>query len=408
MRWLALVLALLLPPQAFAGETQAPEAEAHGETEAVKEPVKIEDILRPPAGAEFLATALTRLQDATAQGNAEAGPLQRKMLAELSRALRTHDRRTLPSQRMLRAAIIYLLSGGRARDVETLLAATPETDPLRWLLKGAAHYAANEKEQALKIFMPFNPELLPVSIGGRIALARAMVLPDEQLAERIRLLRLAGRMMPGTLIEESSLRRLAAIAASLSEPAPLQHTVERYLGRYRNSIYGADVIGQYSKAIVAFEQKRKPADRRALEQMFNGLPGDLRRDAYLDIAKAATMRGLADLALFSATRARRLAAEGSDAWHNATLFDAAILITGPDYEIAREILAQIDAARLDDSGRELLAATLRIAESIRRPEEPQVPRGGEALEAPAEQAQLLGKAEKVISATDDILKGLTQ
>lgn len=201
MRGLAFFLLVTMAAPSFAEPAHAPAAEDHGtqrisENAAARSPVKSEDLLKPPSGAETLAIALVRLQDATAQGNAEAGALQRKVLHELSRTLRQHNAHTLPSQRSLRAAIIYLLSGGRPSDVETLLASTPETDPLRWILKGAAHYAANEKEAALKAFAPFDPERLPHSIGGRVALARAMVLPETELAERVRLLRLAGRMMP--------------------------------------------------------------------------------------------------------------------------------------------------------------------------------------------------------------------
>lgn len=408
MKGLALILMMLAAP-AVAEEAAAP---AHGEDgekaeAATIEPINIEDVLKPPSGVETLAIALARLQDAAATGNAGSGSLQRRTLVEMSKAFRQHDPHTLPSPRTLRAAIIYLLSGGRPGDVEPLLVATPETEPLRWIIKGAAHYAAYEPEAASKALAPFDPQRLPLSIGGRVALARAMVLPDGEDAERVRLLRLAGRLMPGTLVEESSLRRLLPIAVGLGEPQPAQYVIGRYIERFGHSIYAANVLEQYAAAIVAFEVKAKPVARQSVELLFNQLPVALRRDTYLAIARAAVLRGLADLALFSASRARRLATEDSIAWHAATLYDAAILVVSPDYVIAVDLLHQVDAAKLDFEGKELLAASLRIAAAIRRPETPPAP-GERQTEVPETQAQLLSKAQKVLLASEELLKDLTQ
>lgn len=407
MKGLALFMLLLLVPPAIAGEAAAP---AQGESKgiagaAVVAPVNIADLLKPPDGVETLVIALARLQDAAATGNAGSAAMQRRLLVEASKAFRRHDPRTLPSQRTLRAAIIFLLSGGRPGDVDGLLAATPETEPLRWIIKGAAHYAANEPAAANQALAPFDPQRLPLSIGGRVALARAMVLPEGEAAERVRLLRLAGRLMPGTLVEESSLRRLLPIAAGLSQPQPVQLVIGRYLQRFGQSIYAPAVVADYAEAIVAFEAKAKPVSRQSVELQFNRLPVELRRDTYLAIARAAVMRGLADLAVFSATRARRISTEGSSAWHRATLYDAATLVTGPDHAIAIGLLKEVDPAKLDDEGRELLAASQRIAEAIRGPGEPLPPAGDVEPDLPETQAQLLSKAQKLLLASDQLLKG---
>lgn len=372
------------------------------------EPIHVEDILKPPAGIEALALTLMRLQDSAASGRGDALRMQRKVLSEMSRHLRMASPHDLPSQRTLRAAIIYLLGGGRARDARTLLAATPETEPLRWILKGAAHYAANEQEDALAAFLPFDPERLPASIGGRVALARAMVLPAGQEAERIRLLRMAGRLMPGTLVEESALRRLFALATKLPEPAAMQFISEKYVERYSRSLFAAGVFDAYARAVVAFEELKKPVDRKAVELWHNRLPPERRRLSYLQIARQSVVRGLSDLALFCATRARRLAMEGSDDWHLATLLDAAILITTTDYDIAADLLRQVDPAKLDSQSRELLDATRRIADTLRMPAMPGATESDEEPELSEEQAQLRSKAEKLLSSSDELLASMTQ
>jgi chemotaxis protein MotC len=356
-----------------------------------------------------LVLSLEQLQDAAAGGNAEAGALQRRMLGQISALLVTQQATTLPDDRTLRAAIAYVLSGGRPQDVEVLLKATPENVPLRWLLKGAVHYARGEKEQALKAFHPFSPERLPLSIGGRIALAEATLLPDAESAEKIRLLEFAARLMPGTLVEEASLRRLNAIAAATGEAAGFQKTAERYVERFATSIYAADFIDGYVKQVVALEDKHTPVDRMAFERLLNRFKPERRRAAYLAAARQATVRGLADFALFSASRARRLAPEDSDDWHYATLYDAAILITGPDYEVARGLLDAIDPRRLDAEGRALLAASRRIADNLRNPSVvladtgPGSPKDLTLL--PSDQAALAVKAAKALEAANSLLQG---
>jgi chemotaxis protein MotC len=393
MKWLLL---LLLATPALAAEEPV---EAH--------PAIAQLVLKPPAGVENLALTLARLQDAAAAGNGGSNAMQRRLLVELSKGFRAHDPHTLPSPRTLRAAIIYLLSGGRPGDAEALLSATPETEPLRWILKGAALYAANDRQAAARVFAPFKPEHLAHSIGGRVALARAAGLTEAEAAEKIRLLRLAASLMPGTLVEESALRRLLAIAASLGDPLPLQQMMERYVERFGNSIYADGVVAQYALAVVAFEARGKPVPRPAMERMLNRLGSNIRGDTYLAMAQGAVPRGLADLALFSATRARRLADEGSSRWHRATLYDAAILITGPDHVIGLDLLAQVDAAKLDTNEGAFLKAALRLAAAIRKPEG-LPPAHSDPPQMSDAQAQLLSKAQTLLFATDGILKGVSQ
>lgn len=364
------------------------------------------ELPKPPSGAARLAVALARVQDSLAQGNRTAAAMQGRLLSEISRVLRSHGPQALPDGRTLRAGIIYLLSGGRPDDVAGLLRATPETEPLRWLLKGAAHFARGEREQALAAFEPFDAGRQPASIAGRIALAQAMSLPDSRMAERVRLLRLAARLMPGTLVEESALRRLVAIAAMLPEPQPLTATVKQYLEKYRHSVYAPELLKTYGTALAGLEARGKAPDRLAIEVTLNLLPAGTRRDVYLDIARQAMPKGLADLTLFAAARARRLSAEGSGPWHHATLYDAAVLIAGPDYDIAADLLARVDPRRLDPQGRALYDASRKLAESIR------APNGVEPISADAasqdEGSAIAGRAARALQSADDMLKGLTQ
>ena len=364
----------------------------------------------PATSIPDLVLRLEQLQDAAAGGSAGASAKQRDVLALVSALLRRQDARTLPDPRMLRAAIAYVLSGGRPADVEVLLAATPPSDPLRWLLQGAVHYARGEREEALHAFQPFSPERLPLSIGGRVALAEAMLLPEAEVAEKIRLLNIAARLMPGTLVEEAALRRINAIAATQQDPAQFQIAAERYVVRFPASLYAPEFLAKYIADVVAFEARQKPVARSALELLLNKFPAAPRRKAYLQAARLATVRGLADFALFTASRARRLSPEGSDDWHSATLYDAAVLITGKDYDMGFDMLKAVDPARLDAGGKDLLAASLRFAAGIRSVSSPApdqtVRTDGETTTLPPEQSAIAAKASKALQSADALLQGI--
>jgi chemotaxis protein MotC len=284
---------------------------------------------------------------------------------------------------------------------------------LRWLLKGAAQFAKGETAEALKTLTPFKPEKLPASIGGRVALAMAALLPDGERIEKARLLEVAARQMPGTLVEEAALRRLATLAAAQDDPLQFQKTAERYVWRYSASLYAGGFMKDYVAQIVNFETKHKPVSRLAFEVLMNRLPAAQRCQAYLGVARQATSLGLADLALYASTRARRLAAQGSAEWSEATLYDAAILITGPDYDIALDLLRAVNGSQLDAQGKAMLASAEALAASMHADFDPSLvpdaalkrPSGLRAL--PAEQQALSDKVSKAVAAADMMLQGLT-
>lgn len=360
-----------------------------------------------------LVLNLVRLQDAAARGDVAAGALQKRMLSDVSGELMKVDPLRLPDAPSLRAAITYVLSGGRPSDVEGLLRATPESEPLRWLLKGAVQFAKGEKAEALKTLTPFKPESLPASIGGRVALAMAALLPDSETAEKARLLEVAARQMPGTLVEEAALRRLAVLAAAQDDPLQFQKTAERYVWRYSASLYASGFMKDYVAQVVTFESKHKPISRLAFEVLMNRLPTTQRCQAYLGVARQATSLGLADLALYASTRARRLAVQGSAEWSEATLYDAAILMTGPDYDIARDLLRQVNGSQLDAQGKAMLASVEALAASMRADFDPALVLGAALKNTaglrvlPAEQQALSDKVSRAVAAADTMLQGLT-
>ena len=356
-----------------------------------------------------LVLNLARLQDAAARGDAEAGALQMRMLSNVSAELMKADPLRLPDAPSLRAAIIYVLSGGRPSDVEVLLRATPDSEPLRWILRGAVQFATGEKAEALKTLTPFKPETLPASIGGRVALAMAALLPEGETVEKARLLEFAARQMPGTLVEEAALRRLAILAAAQDDPLQFQKTAERYVWRYSASLYAGGLMKDYVAQIVIFEAKHKPISRLAFEVLMNRLPAMQRCQAYLGVARQATSLGLADLALYASTRARRLAVQGSAEWSEATLYDAAILITGPDYDIARDLLREVNGSQLDAQGKAMLSSVETLAARMHAdfdsaPAQKSAP---DSRVLPLEQQVLSDKVSKAVAAADTMLQGLT-
>jgi hypothetical protein len=141
----------------------------------------------------------------------------------------------------------------------------------------------------------------------------------------------------------------------------------------------------------------------------NRLPAMQRCQAYLGVARQATSLGLADLALYASTRARRLAVQGSAEWSEATLYDAAILITGPDYDIARDLLREVNGSQLDAQGKAMLSSVETLAARMHAdfdsaPAQKSAP---DSRVLPLEQQVLSDKVSKAVAAADTMLQGLT-
>ncbi len=349
---------------------------------------------------------LFSLQDAAANGSSEAVELQRQLLSQIKQR-QPQDIKDLQPNAATAAMIAgYVLSGGQPGLAEQFATAEGLGGHSRKLLLGSAHYMRGERDAAIEQLKTIEPVLLPMRIGGRVALVKAM-LTVADASERERLLAIAIALMPGTLVEESALRRSATSQAELGNAGLFWNRTERYLRRFPHSLYAPEFMAQAVSRVVGFEAAGKPAGLPRFDLALAMLSLSQRRTIYLQLAREAAAVNLGPLTQFAAFRLRRLATEGSVEMLQAHLYGSLHDVTGPHYEEIVRRLESVDGSRLADNDRRLLQAALSIARQIRAPggmaEDVTDEIGNTALQTP-ELSALIARAKSAIASAGKALE----
>ncbi|MFT3988561.1 hypothetical protein [Aestuariivirga sp.] len=338
------------------------------------------------------------LQDASANGESRASAMQGEWAA---RAIEAAGDIQSPDAATIQAAAGFILAGGPADLGDALLrrADLPVDDIA--LLKAIVAFKNRQEGEAAKAFAGIDPFSYPPSLGGRIALSRALVLPDADVTEKLSFYDTAIQLMPGTLVEDSSLRRAALTCAALPDQDCFFTYVSRYFRRFARSPFIDAFLSALGDSLIKREVARKPLDMERLDWLLTKLPAGTRREFFLELARNATAAGLAALAAFSASRAGRLAVPGSIEAVRAELYANVPGVSGPDYEVAQAQLTALDAARLTEDDRSLLDAALQVSAFIHAPAS-----GREApANIPAEHLALVARGRTLIAAADALLNG---
>ena len=351
--------------------------------------------------------ALFLLQDNIAAGRKAAIDSQQARIAQIAARFGQIGHLPIPDERNAMAALGYVLAGGPPGIAEDFSKAEKLPPTLIRLLEVAVLFKNGHKEEASKLLEPIDPLALHSGIGGRVALVKAMLTSDDEPARKLAYFDLAIQLMPGTLVEESALRRAALFAGSRAEFRPLWKNAGRYLRRFQQSPYAAEFISSLMTSVVGLEAKNKKADRTSLQNLVDQLPTEKRRSAYLLLAQKATYAGLPELAIFSAQRAKRFSLERSYEWQRAELYEAVHSIAGDGYENSMDHLRQVNAEILDGTDRQLLSAALKMGRAIRAPADyiaTGSANGSPPDNIPADHTALVNRAAEALKSANKLLE----
>ena len=315
---------------------------------------------------ETSVALLLREQDRTAAGKEDATALQKSMLDSISR---NHSgmERVEPTSTNLRSMTEYVLSGGNPELAGDFLKPGGLPAERTRILAASAHFMRGERDAAAKLLGGVDPLRLSPGLVGRIALIQAMLLDDGD-SRKLELLDIAVAAMPGTLVEESALRRfVSAAAATVSGTPRFWSRAARHLRRFSESPYGAEFVSSLIDGIIGFERREPKANWRKIELLLDELPANRRRAAYLLLARRSFAAGSADLSGFAARRAGRLSLEGSEEKSSSILFVNLYGIAGDTVDESVKQLEALGLTLLRRRDRLLLAAARSIALQIRSP-----------------------------------------
>jgi chemotaxis protein MotC len=268
-------------------------------------------------------------------------------------------------------------------------------------------YGERRDSEATQLLDGVDVETLDRSVGGHVALVRALLVAKSDQRKAIALLDRARIIAPGTMVEEAALRRQAILAAKVGDLDAFEALSSQYFRRFASSIFERSFERQFAKEVVsktyAADAKRLPK----LEKLLRGLSEMQRRETCLAIAEEGIAVADVEIVRFAARLAGMDAkAQPLDAMR-MLLFEAAAVVATPDHEQGRVALRLVDKSKLGAREEGLLYAATAVADEISRP--PSLVQGDEQAQAPTGEqdssvsSSAISAAQAAIARVDGLL-----
>jgi len=314
---------------------------------------------------------LSVLQERVAQGDETAFAMQREVVQEIADELKTFSPTVWRSQRNREALIKYALSGGDPEQLRAVLSQKLFEAAELPLAEGALAYAEGQRANALRHLEKVDVFTLPPSLAGHVALVKALVLANTDLARVIGLADEARLLSPGTLVEETALRLAMEGVAARADRAKFEALALRYFRRFPRSPYLSAVIRPVATAMVEQGYGEKPESARWVHGVVHYLDPQKLVQFYAAFAEIGLRAGKLATTVNAARMARKYARQGSPehAWTQA--YEGAALAVGLAPEEGLALLNTAEAAGVPQSVGELIAGARAISHLIRSPPQSQ-------------------------------------
>lgn len=347
-----------------------------------------------PLGA---VRSLHHIQDQIARGDPSAFQLQSSTLRVIDELFGSLDADALADPAERRAVLAYAVSGGNpatfARLYDTL--ARQSDDDEKAL---AAAVAGALLDKTISDEAAANPMVLGGMLGAGLALINGINAETPQ--DQIGYLKQVTLLAPGTLIEESALRRLMPILSQSYDHKTFLTVASRYARTFVNSPYASDFAVSLVNGGIALT---RPSDQMRLAEIIRFMPAAHRRSIVARQMRAATIDGNFALVRFleaefaeeieageaAAARRRAPAADPVDAMRQRLYVLMANIASADHEEVAAELDA-IDADQLSQADRQLLGVARNVIREMTRSNRP----------APAPAAPSSQDAEMAATGTD--------
>lgn len=342
-----------------------------------------------------LMRTLQMVQDRIASGDHAAMPMQRKLMALIDSRFRQGTRESVSGAKNLDAFLIYAMSGGSADTVSAIMPQLAEHETRQKIALGTLHYLRGQTRTAAKILMEVDPIKIEGDVGAYLALVRGSLVNDSDANDLVRNLNFARLLAPGTLVEESALRRLLAIYGRSRDAARFVRTAEIYARRFLRSPFAKQFADAFVSGIVEMDKQISEDDIR---EITDTIPASYRKALYLRLARLATLQGKTKLlsrtldVLRGPVETQQDKPESMD--ERSRLYSAIASIGDGDSENLNLRLQKIDPSKLPKEDRVLLAATLALHSAIIDPSEATVKTVDAKPQRKKEKAAMLGKPAK--------------
>ncbi|HUB64642.1 MAG TPA: chemotaxis protein MotC, partial [Methylocella sp.] len=312
-----------------------------------------------------------------------------------------------------RAAVIYTLSGGQPRVIRRVIEFGVSPASEAELMRGALAYVEGHDAEAKAILSKIDAKTLSPPVAGHVAMIQSALAAKENPGEAMRLLDLARILAPGTLVEETALRRELVLADETADIDKFTFLSSEYIWRFSSSSYFDSFRQHFLSSVVHFGLTIKPPQFAALEELVGQVDSAGQRELYLQIAHRGIIDGKPGTARLAAEKALVLSEDGSVERARSKLYEAAALILTDQFEKGVSELTAVDASHLPKQDVEFKDAVASLAKMIGqdpantpRPGAPEAPHHGvfSAGGLPAASA-LIDLAQQKLGQADEVLEG---
>ncbi|CAN5118592.1 chemotaxis protein [soil metagenome] len=363
-----------------------------------------------------MARSLQMLQEDVARGNRATLAAQQTFLTLMTTRFLATDPEAWKDPKNVAAVIVHALSGGDPKVLKTLLEKNLIGESDQALAKGTLAYAEGRIPEATELLAPIDARTLLPSLGGYVALTQASLAMEKDPKLSQRMLDTARLLLPGSLIEEGALRREILLVAKDGDVETFERLARNELTRFSTSVYGAVLRTQFAEAVVQLDYGASVARLPMLADVLRPLDPSIQEELYLAIARKALIRGKTVLARFAADQVRQLKVAAKTDDPRAQLYEAAAALVTEDFDEGYRKLKALRRDDFDPGDRDILDRALILAQRMRAwppvGEDPPVRNNPHQADEPGDKtgsiAAIVGRAEKAITETDDLLKALAE
>lgn len=326
---------------------------------AAAEPPRADD---PSLPIYKLVRTLEYVQDSIVNGDHAAMEMQRFLLGQIDERLRHADEAVFEDPRNVDAALIYAMSGGNPATLVLLESRDVEGYFDHRLVSDLSNYFTGKPDAAAADLVAMEPDFRQTAIGAYLTLVTANAVAPAKPKEALKLFDWVRLLAPGSILEESALRRSITVASHAHLIREGMAYCDAYARRFLHSPYA----GQFADLLVGLVVDNDNAvSRDDLMAVLAGMDVKRQRAVYLRIARQATIKGKRELAEDAARRARALPEEDdTPAPLLANLYAGISNLSTADVEAAMARIEAIPAAELSERDRRLRAAALAVGHAV--------------------------------------------
>jgi chemotaxis protein MotC len=323
------------------------------------------DAALPVLAPYRMVRSLQVLQERIAGGDHASLPMQKKMIELIDVRLAEATEAEFTDRRNVEALMIYGMSGGNPRTVEAITGRLKLEGRDKILTDALVAYLRSEHGKADTTLASLDPMKESAELGGFLALIKGTVRSLEDPAEGLAILDKARLLSPGSLVEETALRRSITLAATAGNASRFLAASEQYVRRFLKSPYASHFADGFINGVVALQDR---LDMAETEEIISAMSGEQQNAIYLRIARKAAILGHGQLADFASAKAETVddaKPDGPDP--RAELYNALGAVTSESIDDVARRLEKIDRNTLSPRDVRLLDAATAVVNRVLSP-----------------------------------------